>query len=78
MLYPMWSMLSGLGFFAMGGSYWGRCYAFALAFFAVAVLMPLQLHLSPLMFGFLWMAVLAAVGWRLRQLAARSTQERPS
>jgi hypothetical protein len=67
-LYPMWAMASGLAFFVMGSVYWGRCYAIAIAFFALALLMPFHLSSAPLAFGALWCVVLAAVGWHLRRL----------
>jgi serine/threonine-protein kinase len=74
-LYPTRAVLAGLAFFAMGGSYWGRCYAFGLAFFGVAALMPLQLSLAPLEFGLLWSAILLGIGLRLRNLARVSAPQ---
>ena len=38
--YPFIAMVSGLAFFIMGANYWGRCYAFGVAFFVAAPLMP--------------------------------------
>jgi serine/threonine protein kinase len=67
--YPFWSLLSGLGFFAMGGSYWGRCYAIGLAFFLLACVLPLKLEWSPLGFGGLWTLSLLLIARHLRQLA---------
>src|SRR5262249_34421821 len=32
-LYPFFSVLTGMAFFILGASYWGWCYALALAFF---------------------------------------------
>jgi serine/threonine protein kinase len=68
-LYPMRALLSGIAFFAMGGSYWGRCYVFGLAFFLLAALMPLQLMWAPLEFGLFWSAILLLIGLRLRWMA---------
>jgi serine/threonine-protein kinase len=65
-LYPSKAALAGLAFFAMGGSYWGRCYAFGAAFFVLAVLIPLNLHWGPLAFGLLWCCILTGLGLRLR------------
>ena len=73
-LYPMRSVLSGLAFFVMGGAYWGRCYTFAVAFFAFAALMPLRLHWAPLEFGLLWSTTLGLIGLQLRRLGKVSSQ----
>ena len=76
-LYPLWSLLGGLAFFVMGGNYWGRCYAFGLAFFAAAVLMPLKLEWAPLAFGLLWSACLTALGLHLRRMGREETASKP-
>jgi eukaryotic-like serine/threonine-protein kinase len=67
-LYPYSAMASGLAFFIMGSNYWGRCYAFGLAFWALAALMPLHLEWAPLEFGLLWSGTLTLVGLHLRRL----------
>jgi len=67
-LFPTWSILAGVVFCMMGSSYWGRCYIFAAAFFAAALLMPLHMHSAPLVFGGLWTLVLTLIGLRLRRL----------
>ena len=54
LIYPVGAVLSGLGFFVMGGFYWGRYYVLASAFFVLALLMPLHLEWAPLEFGALW------------------------
>lgn len=69
-LYPVASVLAGLGFFIMGSSYWGRCYALGGLFFAASLVMPLWLDWSPLLFGLLWGVALAALGQHLRRLGA--------
>jgi hypothetical protein len=61
-------MASGLAFFIMGSNYWGRCYAFGLAFWALAALMPMHLEWAPLEFGLLWSVTLTLVGLHLRRL----------
>jgi eukaryotic-like serine/threonine-protein kinase len=66
--YPTSSILSGLAFFVMGSNYWGRCYALGLAFFGLALLMPLWLAWAPLLFGAAWGVVLGALGLHLRRL----------
>ncbi|HLX61291.1 MAG TPA: serine/threonine-protein kinase [Planctomycetota bacterium] len=69
-LYPITSILAGLAFFVMGSNYWGRCYQFAIAFFVLAVAMPLKLDWAPLEFGLLACAVLVTFGIHLRRLAS--------
>ncbi len=72
-LYVLWSLLAGLAFFAMGGSYWGRCYAYGLAFFALAALLPrMPQEYRPLGFGGLWAVALVSMGLYLRRLAAEA------
>src|SRR5262249_15352085 len=73
--YPFAAILSGLAFFVMGGSYWGRYYAIGLAFFALAPLMLLRLEWSPLAFGLVWALCLAAVARHLRRLGAEGGTE---
>ncbi len=75
-LYVLWSLLAGLAFFVMGGSYWGRCYAFGLAFFGLALVLPaLRPELTPLGFGALWVVALVSMGRQLRRLAAEAEAE---
>lgn len=70
-LLPLWSVLSGMTFFALGSNYWGRCYAFSTAFFVAAMVMPFALPWSPLVFGVLWAVALAAIGMHLRRLGVQ-------
>jgi hypothetical protein len=74
-LYVPWSLLAGLAFFVMGSSYWGRCYAFGVAFFVLATLLPYKLDWAPLGFGGLWAAALVSMGLHLRRLAAEAEAE---
>jgi serine/threonine protein kinase len=74
-MYPFITMLSGLAFFTMGSNYWGRCYAVGAAFFVLAVVMPLGLEYSPLAFGLLWSATLAALGLHLRSLGHKQKSD---
>jgi serine/threonine protein kinase len=74
-LYPYSAMASGLAFFVMGANYWGRCYAFGLAFWTLAALMPLHIEWAPLEFGLLWSATLTLVGLRLRRLGREAVTE---
>jgi hypothetical protein len=67
--YPFFAVVAGLAFFSLGSSYWGHCYAFGLAFFALAGLMLLSMPWATIEFGLLWTAVLLLIGRRLRKLA---------
>jgi hypothetical protein len=75
-MYPYSSLISGLTYFVMGSNYWGRCYAFGAAFWALAAVMPLHLEWAPLEFGLLWSGTLTAVGLHLRGLGRRAEAER--
>ena len=76
--YPFISALSGLALFIMGASYWGRCYAFGFAFWAIAALLPLNLEFAPLAFGMLWALTLVSLGMHLRSLGVEAeNQKRP-
>jgi hypothetical protein len=68
-LYPFSSLLTGLAFFAMGSNYWGKCYAFGLAFMGLAGLMLLKLDLAPLLFGLLWSVTFVSLGLHLHRLS---------
>ena len=70
-MYPYWSILTGLAFFAMGSSYWGRFYYFGVAFFGVAVLMALALDWSVLLYGTAWATTLTVVGLYLHQVSQK-------
>ena len=70
--YPFSSILTGMAFFIMGSSYWGRCYSFGLSFFCLAVLMPLKLEWAPLEYGLLCCIVLVAFGIHLRRMGRRT------
>jgi eukaryotic-like serine/threonine-protein kinase len=52
-VYPLWTLLTGVTFFALGGIYWGRFYLLGLALVGTALLMPLWLEMAPLAFSFL-------------------------
>jgi serine/threonine-protein kinase len=67
-LYPGLAAVTGMAFFVLGSSYWGRCFAFGLAFYGLAFLMTLNLGLAPVEFGILWAVVLTTIGRRLRGL----------
>ena len=55
-IYDVDCLLAGMAFFIMGSSYWGRCYVFGLAFFALAALLAVinAWRISPLAFSGLW------------------------
>jgi hypothetical protein len=73
--YPSSAVMSGLVFFIMGSSYWGRCYAIGTVFFGLAMLMPLNLAWAPLEFGVMWAATLVFIGWHLRRVGQRVQAE---
>src|SRR5207244_8794604 len=74
-VYPTAAVLSGVGFFVMGSSYWGRCYGFGLVFFCLGVVMAYRLDWAPLEFGIVWGTILAVIGWRLRSFSAPSERD---
>jgi serine/threonine protein kinase len=73
-LYPLMAALTGMAFVVLGSSYWGRCYAFALAFYGLALFMHVDLRWSPIEFGFAWFAVLIMIGNRLRHLGKENSR----
>jgi serine/threonine protein kinase len=72
-LYPSMAAVTGLIFFIMGSICWGRCYAFGVAFFVLALVMAWRLDLAPLAFGGLWAAALVTIGRHLKRLGARAS-----
>jgi hypothetical protein len=71
-LYPYFSCVTGLAFFALGSNYWGWCYAYGAAFFLLPFLMLLHLGWADLEFGGLWTAALVRIGSRLHHLGRTS------
>lgn len=67
-IYPFSAALAGMAFFAMGSSYWGRCYIIGMSFFILAALMPFHLEWSPLNLGLLWSASLLVIRQHMRQI----------
>ncbi|HVS37565.1 MAG TPA: serine/threonine-protein kinase [Gemmataceae bacterium] len=67
--YPYFTITAGMAFFFLGSSYWGWCYAFGLAFFALSGVMLLDMRWAVLEFGALWAVCLLILGTRLRWLA---------
>ena len=67
-VYPYFAIASGITFTVMGGTYWGYCYTFGAAFFALALLTPLALWIAPMTFGLTWAVCLVIIGFRLRRL----------
>jgi hypothetical protein len=59
--FPPWAVVNGVAFVVVGRLYWGRYYLVGLAHFLLAVLMPLRLDLSPLVYG-AFVAVCMAYG----------------
>jgi eukaryotic-like serine/threonine-protein kinase len=70
-MYGAGMALSGLAWFAMGGSFWGGCYVIGLLFMVAAPLMAYRLDSSPwapAAFGAAWGVTLLVVGGRYRWL----------
>jgi eukaryotic-like serine/threonine-protein kinase len=74
--YPFFAITAGMAFFFLGSSYWGWCYAFGLAFFAVSMLMLLDMYWAVLEFGAIWTVCLVILGTRLRWLAPERLEPR--
>jgi hypothetical protein len=70
-VYPTLSCLTALAFFAMGASYWGRCYVFGVCFVLLPFAMGLDLRWAPLEFGSAWAGILLVIGYHLRKLGAK-------
>lgn len=74
-MYGAGMALSGLAWFAMGGSIWGGCYLIGLLYMLAAPLMALFLDQSPwapAAFGLSWAITLLVVGGRYRRLGRGS------
>jgi serine/threonine protein kinase len=71
-LYPFSALLTGLAFFVMGSNFWGQCYAIGLAFFGLALVMPLNLVYAPLELGMLLSLTLIIIGLYLRRIGRES------
>ena len=72
--YPFFAITAGMAFFFLGSSYWGWCYAFGLAFFALSGVMLINTDWAVLEFGALWGVCLAILGTRLRWLAKERSE----
>jgi serine/threonine-protein kinase len=66
--YPYYALFTGIAFFVLGSSYWGRLYAVGTAFFALALVMVVDTRWATLEFGALWTVTLCLIGVRLRRL----------
>jgi serine/threonine protein kinase len=66
--YVYYSLFTGMAFFVLGSSYWGRLYAVGCAFFALALVMLIDMRWATLEFGALWCLTLCLIGLRLRRL----------
>ncbi|HEV3262915.1 MAG TPA: serine/threonine-protein kinase [Gemmataceae bacterium] len=73
-LYPFSAVLTGLAFFVMGSSYWGRCYAIGVAFFGLAWLMTFGLIWAPLEFGMAWSLTLLGIGLHVRRMGGAGVE----
>ncbi|MBY0229168.1 MAG: serine/threonine protein kinase [Gemmataceae bacterium] len=75
-VYPFYCAITGLTFFVLGSSYWGRCYPVGVLFFIMGVILaqPGNAYWGALSFGGLWTVTLVAIGLRLRSLAPKANQ----
>jgi serine/threonine protein kinase len=69
-IYGVWTAISGMAWFAMGGYVWGGCYLIGAAFLALSPMLALLEGSvwSPFCFGTLWGVALLILGrryWRL-------------
>ncbi len=71
-IYPFSAVLAGLAFFAMGSTFWGKCYIVGLQFFGVAAVMPIKLDWAPLELGVVWCIMLTWIAHRVRKLGAEA------
>jgi predicted Ser/Thr protein kinase len=77
-LYPHYAVLTGMAFFILGSTFWGKLYAIAIAFFVLACVMLIDLHWATLEFGGMWTVALCLVGLRLRKLGRQTAPGRDS
>jgi serine/threonine-protein kinase len=70
--YPFSAVVSGLAFFVTGACYGGRYYLFSLAFFALALLLPMCGEWSPVAYGLLWSVCLLVVARHLHRHGAET------
>jgi len=76
-MYGAGMALSGLAWFAMGGSIWGGCYLIGLLYLTAAPLMSVYLDKSPwapAAFGLSWALTLLVVGGRYRRLGRANSE----
>jgi hypothetical protein len=66
--YPYYALFTGMAFFVLGSSYWGRLYAVGVLFFGLALVMLIDTRFATLEFAALWCVTLWMMGQRLRQL----------
>jgi hypothetical protein len=76
--FPIIALISGVAFFAMGGCYWGQCYALGAAFFLGAIFMAVWLPWSGLMTAILWGVSLTVIGLHLRRMGTDETARTPA
>jgi len=75
-IFPLWSIIFGFTLFMMGGCYWGRLYIVALAYFGIALLMPVRIKWAPIEYALLQTATLLVIGLHLRRLGLDIVSEK--
>jgi predicted Ser/Thr protein kinase len=77
-VYPYWTVLAGMAFIALGGTFWGRMYVYGGLFLvAGAIFSALLPGSGPLVYGLLWGYVLLKVAAHLDRLTSRATSSPP-
>ncbi|MCA9136909.1 MAG: serine/threonine protein kinase [Planctomycetales bacterium] len=69
LLFPFASALSGFAFIAMAGHIWGGSALAGVAFFVVAIVMPMDLTIAPLLFGTMYLISIIAISQHYRRSA---------
>lgn len=66
-IFPAIAVVHGFAFWVMGSTFWGGTYIAGIAFFLIALVMPLHLPWAPLEFGLLMSATIAAIARHTRR-----------
>jgi len=76
LMYPRFSIVSGLIFLVLGSSYWGKCYLFGIAFWLLALGMSVWPRFAAAEFGMMWTVALLVIGLHLLRLSAPEENKR--
>lgn len=73
-VYPYWSVMTGVTFFGMGSHFWGRLYLLGSTYFALGVLMPWFLEWGPLLLSLMVSVTLASISLHAQQMARQAAE----